>query len=127
MSTDYKWMSQGGLLLDGKGDITLTSSAAETVISMVRTRLKSAVDGWKLYRIGAGLDDFPGDTSDRAEEVAIQRRVLASISAGYLPQSVFQVATIRLGNEIQVFVYLNKQLIAQATTLVNSTSTNTAG
>lgn len=127
MSIDYKWMSQGGLLLDGKGDLAFTSGSVETVSSMVRTRLKAAVDGWKQYRIGTGLGDFPGDTSDHIEEVAIQRRVLTSISAGYLPQSMFQVKTLRLGDEIQVYVYLNKQLIAQASILVNTNSSNTAG
>lgn len=123
MSIDYKWMSQGGLMLDGTGDLAFTSSGIETIVSMVRTRLKTAVDGYKLYRIGAGLDDFPGDTSDSVEETAIQRRVVTAISAGFLPQSVFQVSTLRLGGDIQVYVYLNNQLIAQTTV---SLSTNTA-
>lgn len=123
MSVDYKWMSNGGLLLDGQGDVAFTSTSMETIIDMVRTRLKAAVDGWKLYRIGAGLDEFPGNTSNSEMEVAIRRRVLSTISNGYIPTSMFTVSTIRLGGEIQVFVYLNDQLIAEASV---SFTTNSA-
>lgn len=119
MSVDYKWMSEGGLLLDGSGDISFTSSPVEVTISMVRTRLKAAVDGWKKYRIGAGLSDFLGNTSDAEAEIAIKRRILSVISSGYLPTSVFTVNTIRLGSNIQAFVYLNKQLIASTTIAIN--------
>jgi hypothetical protein len=123
MSTDYKWMSQGGLLLDGAGDIAFTNTSLETIVTMVRSRLKSAINGWKLYRIGAGLDDFPGDTSNAAEEISIRRRVLTAISSGYLPVSLFTVSTLRLGSEIQVYVYLSNQLIAQSTIVLNSGTT----
>lgn len=125
MSVDYKWMSNGGLLLDGKGDIAFTASSLETTISMVRTRLKSAVDGWKQYRLGAGLDEFPGNTSDAEMEVSIRRRVLSAISSGYIPTSLFTVTTLRLGGDIQVFVYLNDTLIAEAA--VSFTTNNTVG
>lgn len=120
MSIDLKWMSEGGLLLDGTGDISLTASNMETIVAMVRTRLKSAIDGWKLYNIGAGLDKFPGNASDAALEITIKRQVLSSISAGFLPSSVFTVSTLRLGEEIQVYVYLNKQLIATASVTINT-------
>lgn len=118
MANDFKWMSNGGLLLDGTGDLSV-SMGMDTIVSMVRTRLKSAVDGWKLYNIGAGLDEFPGNTSDSEAEVAIRRRVLGAISNGYIPTSSFQVSTIRLGGTIQVFVYLNSTLIADATVITN--------
>jgi len=121
MANDFAWMSQGGLLLDGTGDIQI-SSGMETIVSMVRTRLKSAVDGWKLYRIGAGLDQFPGNTSDAEAEVAIQRQVLAAVSNGLLPPSAFLVTTLRLGSEIQVYVYLRDSLIGTASVNFNSPS-----
>lgn len=121
MANDLKWMSNGGLLLDGNGDLAVTSGM-ETVISMVRTRLKAAVDGYKLYRIGAGLDDFPGSTSDVEAEIAIRRRVMQAISNGYIPTNTFTVTTLRLGGEIQVYIYLKDQLIASATVNLNSQS-----
>jgi len=118
MANDLKWMSGGGLILDGNGDLAITTGM-ETVISMVRTRLKAAIDGWKLYRIGAGLDDFPGNTSNTETEIAIRRRVMQSISDGYIPTNVFTVTTLRLGDEIQVLVYLKDQVVAQATVNAN--------
>ena len=121
MANDFAWMSQGGLFLDGAGDIQI-SSGMETIVSMVRTRLKAAVDGWKLYRIGAGLDQFPGNTSDAEVEVAIQRQALAAVSNGFLPASAFQVTTLRLGNEIQVYVYLRDSLIGTASVNFNTPS-----
>lgn len=120
MSVDYSWMSQGGLLLDGSGDIAFTANGMETTVAMVRTRLKAAVDGWKQYRIGAGLDQFPGDTSDAEMEITIKRQVLTAISNGFLPTNLFTVQTLRLGGEIQVYVYLNDQLIAQASVVVST-------
>ena len=119
MSLDLKWMSEGGLLLDGTGDIAL-SSGIDTVISMVRTRLKADVDGWQLYKIGAGLSEFPGNTSDAEAEITIKRRVLQSIANGYIPTSAFKVTTLRLGGVIQVYVYLRDQLIGQASVTFNT-------
>jgi hypothetical protein len=115
MSTDYKWMSQGGLLLDGNGDIAFTSSDLETTVSMVRTRLKAATDGWQAYPgLGAGLENFRGQTSNAETELSIQRTVLNAISAGYLPQSMFTVNTLRIYGQILIFVFLNNQMIASS-------------
>ena len=123
MSQDYKWMSQGGLLLDGTGDISFTSSNLETIISMVRTRLKSAVNGWQLYPgMGAGLESFRGNTSNAEIEITIQRTVLNAISAGFLPASMFNVNTLRIYGQIQIFVFLNNQMIA-----TSSVPTSTGG
>lgn len=120
MSVDYKWMSSGGLLLDGSGDIAFTNSPLECVSSMVATRLKAAVNGWRQYKIGCGLEDFVGNSADASTEVDIQRRVLQALSTNYLPVGVFNVKTLRLGGDIQVFVYINNQLIASTTVNVNS-------
>lgn len=117
---DYRWQSNGGLLLDGNGDIAFTESPIETVVSMVRSRLKASVNGWKLYRIGAGLDGFLGNISDAEAEIAIQRQVAGALSKNYLPSSVFDVKTLRLGNEIQVYVFIKNQLVAQATILTQA-------
>lgn len=121
MSVDFKWMSKGGFLLDGGGDLAFTGSPMECAISMVRSRLQAALDGWKQYRIGAGLDDYRGSTSDSSTEQSIQKSVIAALSNRYLPSSAFTVSTIRLGGEIQVYVYLNGQLIAQATVITTPT------
>lgn len=123
MSVDYRWMSNGGLLLDGSGDIAFTESPEECAISMVRSRIKAAVDGWKQYRIGAGLNDYIGNTSDAGAEISIQRRVLAALSNKYLPSSTFDVRTLRLGSVIQVFVYISDKLIAQITVTPNPNNT----
>lgn len=126
MAQDYKWMSQGGLLLDGSGDIAFTSSALETIVSMTRTRLKATTNAWQLYPgMGAGLENFRGFTSDAEAEVAIQRTVLTSISSGFLPQSMFTVNTLRIYGQIQIFVFLNNQLIA--TSSVPTTVNNNTG
>lgn len=124
MAIDYRWMSEGGFLLDGQGDIALTTNL-ETVVSMVRSRLKAAVDGWKLYRIGAGLDRYPGNTSDAEMEMTLQRQVTSAISSGFLPPSVFKVTTLRFGGEIQIYVYLNQEIIATASVSFTSGNTNT--
>lgn len=114
MSIDYKWQSNGGLLLDGTGDIASTQSPMETAIDMVRTRLKATLKAWKLYQIGAGLDTFIGNSSSAEAETAIQRQVLGALSKNYLPSGTFDVRTLRLGGTIQVYVYISDKLIAQA-------------
>lgn len=124
MSVDYKWMSDGGFLLDGSGDLALTDSPMECATAMVRSRLKAAIDGWQLYRIGCGLEDYLGGTSDSAAETSIRRRVLAALSNRYLPSSSFDVKTLRLGEQVQVFVYMQQRLIASIS--VNTTPNNTA-
>lgn len=122
MAIDYKWMSQGGLLLDGSGDIAFTSSSLETTIAMVRSRLKAAVNGWQLYPgMCVGLDNFRGNTSNSQTEADIQRAVLNSISSGYLPKSSFTVNTLRIYGAIQIYVFLNSQLIA--TSSIDTTNT----
>jgi len=123
MAIDFRWMSEGGILLDGSGDIAMATNR-ETIISMVRTRLKAAVDGWKLYRIGAGLDRYPGNTSNSDMETTIKRQVQLAVSNGFLPASMFQISTLRLGSVIQVFVFLNQQLIATADINLAPDSTN---
>ncbi len=123
MALDFKWMSEGGLLLDGTGDFAMATNS-ETIITMVRSRLKAAVDGWKLYRIGAGLGRYPGNTSDSDMETTIKRQVQLAVSNGFLPASVFQISTLRLGSVIQVFVFLNQQLIATADINLAPDSTN---
>lgn len=111
-------MSQGGLLLDGSGDIASTSTGMETIISMARTRLKATTNAWQQYQIGAGLDSFVGSTPNAATQTAIQKQVAASIS-GLLPASMFTVSTLLLGTQIQVYVYIANQLIATATVPTN--------
>jgi hypothetical protein len=124
MAIDYSWMSEGGLLLDGQGDIALATNR-ETIVAMVRSRLKAAVDGWKLYRIGAGLDRYPGNTSDADMETTIKRQVQLAVSNGFLPASAFQISTLRFGSVIQVFVFLNQQLIATTDVNLTPSSNNT--
>jgi hypothetical protein len=114
--TDFRWMSQGGLVLDSTGDISFTASPWECLAAMINTRLKAALDGWKLYAIGADLENLIGTTVAAELELSIQRQVQASLSQDFLPTGVFTVSTLVVGPQtVQVFVYVQNQLIAATT------------
>jgi hypothetical protein len=113
---DFRWMSNGGLLIDGSGDIACTSAdSKESKIDVVRSRLKAALDGWKLYPIGADLDNLRGQTIDEELEKAIHRQVTRCLSNEFLPEGSFQVETLADIDRIHVFVYIEGQLAASAT------------
>ena len=114
---DLRWMSFGGLLLDGTGDIATTLSSLEELNSMVMTRLKGAVKAWKLYSVCAGLQVFPGNPVNANTELSIQRAVTASLTRQFLPSGSFTVQTLAIGNTIEVYAYLNNTLVA-STSLV---------
>jgi hypothetical protein len=78
---DLRWPSMGGTLVDGNGDLATTLSPLEEMGSMVMTRMKGALDAWKLYPgIGADLDSFRGSPVgiNQDTELSIQRAVTAS-------------------------------------------------
>lgn len=104
-------MSQGGLLLDGTGDVAVTLNSLEEIESMIATRLKASVKAWKLYAIGAGLDVFQGQPVNSNTELSIQRAVTASLTRQFLPAGSFTVQTVAIGNQIEVYVYINQTLI----------------
>ena len=118
--SDLRWTSQGGVLMDGTGDIAITLTSIEELETMVATRLKAAINGWKLYLIGANLDAFIGSSVgiNQNTALAIQRQVIASLTNQLLPAGSFTVQTIVLGNEIQVLVYLGPSLVATQTVTV---------
>jgi len=121
MSVDFKWSSQGGTMLDGTGDLCLTSDPMESYGDMVRSRLKAAINAWKLYPgIGAGLKESLGYANSNETEIALRKRVLSSLTTNFLPSGTFDETTLALDDEITVMVYLNQSLIAQAT--VSTTS-----
>jgi len=68
-------MPQGGVLLDGNGDIALCDSALESVRDIVRSRLKADLNGWQLYPIGADLQSQIGEMAPDELESAVQRLV----------------------------------------------------
>jgi hypothetical protein len=112
---DYTWQDNGGILLDGSGDIALSSADGyESLLDMVRTRLKAAVNGWKLYSIGAGLDRFRGEMIDTELELMIKRQVAEALQLEFLPRGMFQVEALPAGNRIHVLVYLDGALAATA-------------
>ena len=83
---------------------------------MVTTRLKAALDGWKLYPIGADLENLLGSTVAAELELSIQRQVRASLSLDFLPLGSFTVSTLVVGPQtVQVFVYVHNQLVATTT------------
>lgn len=113
---DFRWQQNGGVLLDGSGDFALSSAdGRESLYDMIRSRLKAAVNGWRLYQIGAGLQDYIGRTVDLETELAIKRSVARALQLDFLQQGTFQVETIAVADIITIFVYLNAQLVAQAT------------
>jgi hypothetical protein len=112
---DFCWQSQGGVMIDGTGDIACTDdSTMDSVVDIVRSRLKAALNGWKLYAIGADLQSAVGQAIDPELELTLQRQVTQSLSDGFLSQSQFQVTTLVTGSKILVLVYLDSQLIVQA-------------
>ena len=102
-------------MIDGTGDIACTDdSTMDSVVDIVRSRLKAALNGWKLYAIGADLQSAVGQAIDPELELTLQRQVTQSLSDGFLSQSQFQVTTLVTGSKILVLVYLDSQLIVQA-------------
>lgn len=115
MSIDLKWMSCGGLLLDGRGDLALETDPVSSVKDVIRSRLKADFDGWQLYRIGAGLQNRLGDTIGEELEVQIKRQVLESLSHEFLPSAACDVETVVTGpGKILVIVYLDNEPAVQA-------------
>jgi hypothetical protein len=113
---DFKWMSAGGILLDGSGDIALTAPGSlEGLVSIVRTRLKAGPSSWKLYSAGANLLARLGDTVDQELEIVLRRQTLDALR-DLLPTSAVDVETMVMpeGSRILVLVYLNQNLIATA-------------
>jgi hypothetical protein len=121
---DFKWMSNGGLLLDGSGDLACTDpSTLDSVRDIMRSRLKAKLDGWKLYRIGADLSALLGSTVSEELELTIRRQVSAALSADFLPARSFTVETLAVGENIHVMVYVNDELMA--TTIVSKSGVTT--
>jgi hypothetical protein len=116
MPVDFVWQSFGGCLLDSTGDLAVTASNAATdVQSIVQSRLKSAVNGWKLYTFGADLETVVGESVQAEIDTALQRSVISALTSdGFLDSSALDVIPLNSGAEITVLVYLNSQLIAQA-------------
>jgi hypothetical protein len=112
-------MSRGGILLDGTGDIALTDPMGlESIQDMVRTRLKAALNGWKLYSIGADLQNCLGNTAIEELETAMSQQVHQSLTKSFLRAGTFQVETIiepTVGNSgatATIYVFLNNSLLA---------------
>jgi hypothetical protein len=110
--SDFKWMSNGGVLLDGSGDIAM-ASPQESLYDMVRTRLKADLDGWKLYQIGADLERRLGDAVTPELEVTIRRQIQASLQKEFLVSGQFAVTTLDLGGgHMDVYVHVLNELVA---------------
>lgn len=112
---DYRWSSQGGLLLDGTGDIADTSGTMDSVLDMVRSRVKAAIDGWKMYRIGAGLRRALGQANSNELEVVVKRRLISALTNNFLKASDFSVTTLVLGDTMTLYVYVQNALVVSVT------------
>lgn len=108
---DFAWTSNGGVLLDGTGDLAF-SSPTDSLYDMIRTRLKTDLDGWKLYRIGAGLKSLIGQVNDAEVQTEVSRRINASLSNQLLPPGALIVKIVPLGPIIQAYVYVNQALVS---------------
>jgi hypothetical protein len=111
----------GGILLDGSGDIAVTSSIQEELQTMVATRLKASINSWQLYQIGANLDSYRGSSIgiNNNVELSIQKQVTSDLTNQLLPPGSFTVSTIPFGNQIQVLVYLGSTLIASSSVVTS--------
>jgi|ERR1044072_8534855 hypothetical protein len=113
---DFRWMSNGGLLIDGTGDIACTPDDRLTSLQdVVRSRIKAALRGWKLYPVGADLQARVGDTVSAELEITLQQQVYNSLTAdNLLPRGSFTVKTLAYGTQVHVLIYIQQQLVAQA-------------
>jgi hypothetical protein len=112
---DFAWMSQGDILLAG-GDIATTNPATlQSIQDMVRTRLKTSLNGWQLYPIGADLQARIGDTINAELNIRLRQQVNISLTNQFLPRGSFIVKSVTDNGLITIFVYLNQSLIASAT------------
>ncbi len=115
--SDFRWMSYGGSLIDGTGDLALTTSAQEEIETMAATILKASINSWKLYSIGPDLDSFIGSSVgiNQNTTLSIQRAVTSALSYQFLPAGSFTVSTVVFGSDVEVLVYLGSSLIASTT------------
>jgi hypothetical protein len=114
MSLDLRWMSNGGVLVDGSGDLAFTDDPMEAIRGVVQSRIKAAFDGWKIYQIGADLGRVVGETVSQETEIKIQRQVQAALTKNFLPAGTFDVKTVPGVGNIMLYVYLNETLLTSA-------------
>jgi len=102
--------------VDGTGDIACTSNGTlDSTIDIVRSRLKAALDGWRLYRIGADLQERVGQFINPELDIAIKRQVYEAMTCdGFLPKNVLQVETLAYDKKVHVMVFVNGTLAGQA-------------
>lgn len=110
---DFRWMSGGGILLDSTGDIATCSNLEESVLDIIRSRLKAKLWGWKLYSIGADLELRIGDMVNPELELQIQRQVVDALTKSFLARNDFQVRTFAFGDRVLVTVLRNQQPVYQ--------------
>jgi hypothetical protein len=112
---DFKWQSQGGILVDSTGDIASTSALyPESLLDMVKTRLKATTNGWQLYHRAANLEAFLGNQVNEETEALIRQAVTASLTPDLLPAGSFSVDTLEDGTSITILVFLQDTVIATA-------------
>ena len=111
---DIRWMTAGGILIDGNGDIQLTDpEVPESLVDMILTRLKADVNSWKLYRIGANLSRLVGEIVDPELELKIKRQISDSMTRdGLLAKGSFSVETIPSPAEVLAILYLAGEAVA---------------
>lgn len=112
--SDLLWQSNGGTLLDGTGDLAM-GNAEDSMKDMIRTRIRAALNGYKLYAIGADLKRELGNANIAERETRIQQKVSSALTRGFLNPTAFSVETLAAGESLQIFVYVFQQLMVTAT------------
>jgi hypothetical protein len=103
---DIAWMSSGGMLLDGTGDIAFTTSDFTDVLSMIATRLKADLGAWQSYpTIGANLKSLLGNVASQEINASAQKLISTSLTNQFLSQGDFVVKTILVGKLLNIYVY----------------------
>lgn len=115
MPIDFIWQSYGDLLLDGSGDIASTEDRRVSNIDMIQSRVKAALNGWKLYAIGADLQTLIGNTQSQEIELRAKQLITTALTKSFLSASQFKIQTISDGTTLKILVYLQDQLVVFAT------------
>jgi hypothetical protein len=111
---DLQWMSAGGLVLDGTGDIALTINDYQDLQSMIVTYLQANSNSWQLYNIGANLGSIPGNANNAEVEATVVKQIQSALS-GILPSGSFSIKTLQVGSLFDVYFYINSKLVATTT------------
>jgi len=114
---DFAWAPCGSWLVDAAGDLAETSNVSlESEKSLIESILKASAEDWKLYPVGAGLEELIGSVARPELEVVAERRVMEAIRRTLLGDFTYRptVTAFLTGNVLDILVFFGNQKIAAA-------------